>query len=198
MFGSAQRFLICARATGGEIEQSQNGRAPGAFVSRGPSEDVVRGDATLAIRRTGQRNERPWPRDAVTHFNGIATAQIFGSLGLQMFVHADAAECAEFETGIPLPAPFPDARRVRERRCRPRCVGRSSAPRPRRELVAGFGRLKRSDRIAQMQGHSIGLQLARAATPPFRDRAASSLAAASTTVTSNPRRLSCSAISKPM
>jgi hypothetical protein len=43
-------FLICARATGGEIEQPQDGCAPGMFVSGWTSEDIVGGNAPLAIR----------------------------------------------------------------------------------------------------------------------------------------------------
>src|ERR1035441_8816728 len=70
--GATKRFFICACATGGEIEQPQDGCAPGVFVSGWAAEDIVGGNTTLAIRRTSQRNQRPLARDSITHLNSIA------------------------------------------------------------------------------------------------------------------------------
>ena len=93
-------FLICARATGGEIEQSQDGCAPGVFVSGRTAENIVGGNAALAIRRTCQRNQRPLTRDSIPHLNGIAHGPDVRVAGLEMFVDADAAEFSDFQTGI--------------------------------------------------------------------------------------------------
>ena len=67
-----QRFFVRASASGREFEQAQNRRAPSALITRGPAEDVVRGDTPLAVRRASQRNQAPRAGDGITNLNGIA------------------------------------------------------------------------------------------------------------------------------
>src|ERR1019366_8736447 len=57
--GATKRFFICACATGGEIEQPQDGCAPGVFVSGWAAEDIVGGSTTLAIRRNQPAESAP-------------------------------------------------------------------------------------------------------------------------------------------
>ena len=98
--GATKGFFICARATGGQIEQPQDGCAPGVFVSGWTAQDIVGGNTALAIRRTGQRNQRPLVRDSITHLNSIAHCPDVRVAGLEVFIDADAPQLADFQAGI--------------------------------------------------------------------------------------------------
>src|SRR6185436_8270631 len=91
-------FLVGTCASGGESEQSQDGGAPGVFVSRGTAEDIVGGNATLAIRRTSQRNQRPLTGHSITHLDGIAHRPDVRVAGLEMFVDSNTPEFSDLQT----------------------------------------------------------------------------------------------------
>jgi hypothetical protein len=95
-----KRFLICARAPGSETKQPQDRCTPGLFVSGPTIEDIVGGNATLAIRRASERNQRPLVRDSIPHLNGIAHCPDVRVAGLEVFVDSDATQFTDFQTGI--------------------------------------------------------------------------------------------------
>lgn len=70
------------------------------FVSGRAAEDIVGGNATLAIRRTGQWNQCPLTCHAITHLNRIAHGPDMWVAGLEMFIDPDAAQLADLQPGI--------------------------------------------------------------------------------------------------
>ena len=64
------------------------------------SEDIVGGNAPLAIRWASQRNQRPLTRDSITHLNGITHGPDVWVARLEVFIDPDAAHFGDLQTGL--------------------------------------------------------------------------------------------------
>ena len=56
-------------------------------------------NATLPVRRPGQRDEAPLAGDEVLHFDGITDGENIGITGVHLIIHADAAALPDFQSG---------------------------------------------------------------------------------------------------
>src|SRR5690606_17393689 len=84
---------------GGQTERLDDGRALGAPVDGRNAGDVVGGDASLAVGRTGQRHGRAASGDVVDDFRGVPDGVDVRRAGAHVFVHHDVAAGSELDAG---------------------------------------------------------------------------------------------------
>ena len=146
----AQRFLVRASATGGEVEQPQNRRALRALVARGATKNVVRRDAALTIRWTRQRNDAPRAGHAIPHFHCVADGVNLRIARLHGVVRANSTERTEFQPGVFRQRGFRSHSQPKHHRIRfdaPAALEHHDGGAGR---FAGLRRFKCSDRIAEV------------------------------------------------
>ena len=98
--GSAQDLFGSPGHRRRPVENPHDGRALRSPVAGSPPEDVVGGDAALAVRRAGQRHLGRLAGHEVLNFDGVSDRVDIRVAGLQVLVDPDAAARPDFQARI--------------------------------------------------------------------------------------------------
>ena len=80
-------------------EEPDNRRTLGAAEAGIAPVDDIRGDPSLAVGRSGERDEAPLPGDPVLHFDRVADREDIRIAGAHLIVHPDPATFADLQPG---------------------------------------------------------------------------------------------------
>ena len=149
-----QGLLGQARHADGQVEDLADGRALAAAVDAGAAEDVVGGDAALAVGRPGQRNDRPPAAGRAGDLDGVAHGADGGVAGPHVLVDDDAAGRADLQARLARQSRLrPHAHRQDHQAAGDRLAAREVRRQP--PAFRGDGR----DARPQPQVHAVGLQV---------------------------------------
>ncbi len=96
---AAERLLGLAGGRGGHVEHAHNRRRLRAAIAALASEDVIGGNAALAVGRPGQRHLHRRAEGPAAHLDGIAHGVDVLVDRLHMFIHANTAARADLQPG---------------------------------------------------------------------------------------------------
>ncbi len=138
-----QGLLADAGLRDGGLEDLADRGALRPAISRIASGNHVRGDPSLPVGRTGERDQRPLPGDKVLHFDRVADREDVGVARAHVLVNTDAPALADLEPG-----------RLRERGFRPHADGQNHDVR-RMRLAGAREHFQRSVRHLSKAGHAV-------------------------------------------
>lgn len=98
--GASQRLLRCTCKCHGQTKKAANSSRLDAIEVRVAPTDHIRGHASLAICRPGQRNQFPLPGEEIFDFDGVSYGPDARIAAAHLLIDADASTLANLQTRI--------------------------------------------------------------------------------------------------